>query len=216
MRIMIYNSFLQVIGGSRPHGATGAANPAGAAGAAAALRCLRGKPTSCESRVRVTGPSPATLTSIIAPNTPVCTRSSVPACSAFTAATSESNRTVATSPRAAPEKLGLFPFSRACSVNCETSKMPKSRCFADVFQFFSRSSLRKSFTLTILRAAHATSSIVSRGSIPTNATNPFRISPTTVLDTTTDAELHRCRTMRIACVCYSLHWNWQQPRWEYE
>src|SRR6266550_513096 len=74
------------------------------------------------SRIRVTGPSFTSSTSIIAPNSPVSTRVPVPAPRSLSRATNRSYSGTASSGGAASTKLGRRPFfASPYRVNCETT-----------------------------------------------------------------------------------------------
>src|SRR5207248_596922 len=149
------------------------------------------------SRIRVTGPSFTSSTSIMAPNSPVATCTPLPAPRSFRSATNRSYSGTASSGGAASMKLGRRPFCTSpYSVNWDTTST--APCTSASARFILPSASPNTRRPSSLSAIQASVSPVSEGANPARTRNPTPIFPVTLPLTRTSARETRCRTTLTA------------------
>src|SRR6266576_656206 len=149
------------------------------------------------SRIRVTGPSFTSSTSIIAPNSPVSTRVPLPAPRSLRRETNRSYNGTASSGGAASMKLGRRPFCTSpYSVNWDTTNT--APCTSASARFILPSASPNTRRPSSLSAIQASVSPVSEGANPARTRNPTPIFPVTLPLTRTSARETRCRTTLTA------------------
>src|SRR5205807_8410796 len=145
------------------------------------------------SRIRVTGPSFTSSTSIIAPNSPVSTRVPLPAPRSLRRETNRSYNGTASSGGAASMKLGRRPFCTSpYSVNWDTTNT--APCTSASARFILPSASPNTRRPSSLSAIQASVSPVSEGANPARTRNPTPIFPVTRPPTRTSARETRCTT----------------------
>src|SRR5882724_5489923 len=129
------------------------------------------------SRIRVTGPSFTSSTSIIAPNSPVATCTPLPAPRSLMSATNRSYSGMASSGGAASTKLGRRPFfTSPYSVNCDTASTPPPTSARARFILPSASpNTRRPSSLSAIQARVPSLSVRAK---PARTKNPTPILPT--------------------------------------
>src|SRR2546430_7211896 len=144
------------------------------------------------SRIKVTGPSFTSSTSIMAPNSPVSTRVPVPAPRSRSSATNRSYSGIATSGGAASMKLGRRPLPASpYSVNCDTTSTPP--CTSASARFILPAGSLNKRNPRILSAIQGRRSSVSAGADPASTRNPPPVDPGTRAPPPTAAPGTRCR-----------------------
>src|SRR5437667_894663 len=149
------------------------------------------------SRIRVTGPSFTSSTSIIAPNSPVSTRVPLPAPRSLRRETNRSYNGTASSGGAASMKLGRRPFCTSpYSVNWDTTST--APCTSASARFILPSASPNTRRPSSLSAIQASVSPVSEGENPARTRNPTPIFPGTLPLTRTSSRETHCRTTLTA------------------
>src|SRR5881392_290174 len=145
------------------------------------------------SRIRVTGPSFTSSTSIIAPNSPVSTRVPLPAPRSLRRETNRSYNGTASSGGAASMKLGRRPFCTSpYRVNWDTTST--APCTSASARFILPSASPNTRRPSSLSAIQASVSAVSEGANPARTRNPTPIFPVTRPPTRTSARETRWST----------------------